>query len=867
MPPRLLRFFGSNPPKDPPAPEIAAEVDALLVSAEIALRERDPARAIELYARVIQLRPNDAMAHYKRGNVFKDCGQLEAALASYDRAVALDPAYAEAFCNRGTVLERLNLLDAALDSYDQAVSLNVADAFAHYNRGNLLRRLARSAEALANYGHAIAAKPDFVEAHFCRGILLEELRRSDEALASYEKTIGIAPGMVHAHIRRGRLLHERQQTDAALASYDKAIAINPRFAEAHSYRGALLYDLQQWDAALESYDKAIEIDPAFAEAYYNRGVLHQARNQYDAATADYDKTISIIPHYAEAYLNRGAIRHARKQTDAALADYDKAAELDPGYAEAFVNRGTLLLELGHPDAALASLDRAVALAPESAGAHYGRGEAQAQMQQFLAAIASYDRVLAIKPNFPSVLGKRAHVKMSLCDWSDFESEVERIAAGVSSDMPVSAPLPVAALLDQPSLQHRAAQIWVRAECPPDDTLGAIPARPRNEKIRLGYFSADFRSHPVARLTANLFESHDRSRFEITAFSFGPDAADAVRERIERAFDRFFDVRDRTDLQVATLARELGIDIAIDLGGFTAHCRTKIFALRAAPIQISYIGYLGTMGAPYMDYLVADHTIIPPTHQGSYSEKIIYLPCYQVNDSKRRMSARQFTREELGLPRTGFVFSCFNAIYKLLPSTFETWMQILNRVPDSTLFLYAGSPIAEENLLKSAQSRGIGSHRIVFGEHLGVEDYLARFRVMDLFLDTWPYNAGTTASDALWAGLPLLTCMGQSFAGRCAASLLKAVDLPELITTEPQQYEDMAVHLATNPDRLAILRKNLADNRNTTLLFDTRSFTRHLESGYEQIWDRYQAHLPPAHINVSACRAHPGQGVEPWLNIV
>jgi predicted O-linked N-acetylglucosamine transferase (SPINDLY family) len=885
MSPRLFGLFGSTPSKQPAGPEIAAEfaqaraltqqgrwseaaaiccailerhedhVESLMLSAEIAVRERDPARAIDLYTRITKIKPKDAAAYYKRGNVLRDCGQMDAALDSYDRAVALAPDYADAFCNRGTVLERLERLDAALDSYDRAVSLNASDAFAYFNRGNLLRRLERSAEALANYSQAIAVKPEFAEAYFFRGTLQEEVGRRDEALESYEKAIAIAPGIVHAHLRRGRLLRERQQTDAALASYEKAIEIAPRFAEAHSYRGALLYDLEQLDAALNSYEKAIEIDPGFAEAYYNRGVLRQARKQYDAAIADYDKTISLIPHYAEAYLNRGAIRHAQRRTDEALADYDEAAALDPGYAEAFVNRGTLLLELGRPDAALASFDRGVELAPQSAGAHYGRGEAQSQLHQFLDAIASFDRVLAIKPHFPSVLGKRTHVKMSLCDWRDFETEVERITAGILEDRPVSAPLPVSALVDEPSLQHRAAQIWVREECPPDDALGSIPARTRDEKIRLGYFSADFRNHSVARLTAGLFESHDRSRFEITAFSFGPDAHDEMRARIERGFDRFIDVRDRTDLQVAALARDLEIDIAIDLGGFTEYSRTKIFALRAAPIQVSYIGYLGTMGASYMDYLVADSTIVPVTQQGDYSEKIIYLPSYQANDSQRRMNERTFTREELGLPSNGFVFSCFNTIYKLLPSTFTIWMRILNRVPDSTLFLYAGNPIAEANLKEAAERHGITSHRIVFARNLRVEDYLARFRTMDLFLDTWPYNAGTTASDALWAGLPLLTCMGRSFASRCAASLLKAIDLPELITADARQYEDLAVQLATDPQHLKTLRKKLADRRDTALLFDTPAFVRHLEAGYAQVWDRYQARLPPEHIHVPELRAN------------
>ena len=301
--------------------------------------------------------------------------------------------------------------------------------------------------------------------------------------------------------------------------------------------------------------------------------------------------------------------------------------------------------------------------------------------------------------------------------------------------------------------------------------------------------------------------------------------------------------------MAALSRELGIDIAVDLAGFTAHCRTKIFALRAAPIQLSYIGFLGTMGAPYMDYLIADTTIIPPASQECYSEKVIYLPSYQVNDSQRKIGEGKFTRENLGLPEQGFVFSCYNSLYKIQPATFEIWMRILHRVPDSVLCIHTENADVEQNLMNAARCSGVDPGRIVLAKRLKLEEYLARFRTMDLFLDTWPYNGGTTVSDALWAGLPVLTYTGRSFASRCATSVLKAIDLPELITENPQRYEDLAVELANDPQRLAQIRRKLADHRYATPLFDARSFTGHLESAYAKIWERYQAGLPPEHIYV------------------
>jgi protein O-GlcNAc transferase len=826
-------------------------IDSLMLCAEIAARQGERERATQQYLNITRLQPEYPTAHYKLGNLLKDCGQLQPALASYDRAVALDPSHSNAFCNRGAVLERLNRLDDALASYNRAVMLSPGDAPACYNRGTLLGRLGRREEALASFDQAITANAGYAEAHFNRGTLLRELQRSDEALASYDKAVASAPGFLLAHLRRGMLLRELKQYDAALTSYAKALELDPRSAEAFSYRGAVLQETMQLDAALADYDKAIELNPHFAEAYYNRGVIRQQANQEDAAMADYERAIEIVPHFAEAHANRGALLHKREQFDAALISYNKAIDLDPHFADAHLNRGTVLMALDRWNEALASLNRAIALAPDSADAHFKHGEVLYQLMEPFDAIGSFDRALALKPNSILMLRRRTEARMSVCDWHDLESDVERIKAAVNSDLPLpAAPLPISALIDDPDLQHRAARIWVREKFPPDNTLGDIAQRPRGDRIRIGYYSPDFRSHPVAGLTADLFDLHDRSRFEITAFAFGPPAADSMRKRLEQSFDRFLDVRDRSDLQVATLSRELGIDIAVDLAGFTAHGRTNIFALRAAPIQLSYVGFLGTMGASYMDYLIADAIIIPPASQEHYSEKIIYLPSYQVN-SKREISERQFTRQELGLPPQGFVFCCFNMLYKLQPDTFEIWMRILRRVPDSTLFICTDNADHERSLLRAAERSGVSANRIVFGRRLKREEYLARFRTMDLFLDTWPYTAGATASDALWVGLPVLTCVGRSFASRSASSVLQAIGVPELITTNPRQYEDSAVELARDAERLTAIRRKLVDQRHTTLLFDTPSFTSHLESAYLEIWQRYQSDLPPEHVHIEA----------------
>jgi len=370
------------------------------------------------------------------------------------------------------------------------------------------------------------------------------------------------------------------------------------------------------------------------------------------------------------------------------------------------------------------------------------------------------------------------------------------------------------------------------------------------RIRLGYFSADLYHHATANLMAGLFEQHDRSCFEVIAFSFGPSKADAMRRRLEGAFDQFHDVGYLSDSGIAELATRIGIDIAIDLKGFTQHARSGIFAQRVAPLQVNYLGYPGTMAADYIDYLIADQDVIPSGHTAHYREKIVWLPhCYQVNDDRRALADDTFNRRGAGLPEQGFVFCCFNNNWKITPAVFSLWMQLLQRVPGSVLWLLEDTPLAAANLRRAAAAHGIAAGRLVFAPRMSLDQHLARHRVADLFLDTLPYNAHTTASDALWAGLPVITRQGETFASRVAASLLKAVGLPELITASADAYLALALELANDAPRLAALHQKLADNRLVQPLFDTRLFARHIEAGYTAMWQRYQAGLPPDHITV------------------
>ena len=704
-------------------------------------------------------------------------------------------------------------LEKAIELYGVVIERSPERAESYYNRANAWNRLARLEAAVADYDKAIALNPSHAHAFCNRGSVLERLGWREESLASYDRAIALDPEDPLAHYNRGSVLKAMRRFEEALASYQTAISLRYDYADAHVNRGNVLEDLGRHEEAVRSFDRAIELGAIHAEAFLGRGVsLHMLR-RFEEAAASYDKAIELKPHYAGAYLNLGNLMLDQKKYDAAVSNYEMVLELDTANVEAHCCLGSSLVRLKQ-------LDRA---------------------------IEHFDGAMKLDPGRKYLMGDRLAAKMQACDWHNLESDLQNMTAAVIAGKPVCNPLTMLALVDSPELQRAAASIWVREEYPLNDALGAPARRPRSEKIRVGYFSADFCNHPVARLTAGLFEAHDRSRFEITAFAFGVKVADSMRSRLERSFDHFIDVCDRSDLEVAALARELGIDIAVDLGGHTDQQRSRIFALRAAPLQISYIGYLGTLAAPYMDYLVADRALIPPLEIQHYTEQIIYLPSYQVNDPQRVIPDRAFTREELGLPAKGFVFSCLNAINKLSPATFELWMRILARVPDAVLMLYAGSPTAERNLYREAQRLGIAPQRLVFAQLLPVDQYMARFEALDLFLDTTPYNAGTTASDALWAGLPVLTCPGRSLASRYAASLLEAVNLPELITASAKDYEDTAVRLALDPSELKRIRKKLAGTRATAPLFDTQLFARELESAYVKIHDRYHRDLPPAHV--------------------
>ena len=806
--------------------------------------------SVSAYNQAIKLNPSYCEAWSNKSVPLVKLRLFLEASEACDKALILKPDYAEAHYNKGNVLNELKRFDEAIAHFDKALNLKPDYHEAWSNKGNVLNELKRFDEAIAHFDKALNLKPDYHEAWSNKGNVLNELKRFDEAIAHFDKAIDLKPDYYDIWTNKGVTLHELKRYDEAIVSYDKALSLKPDYAEAWTNKGATLHELKRYDEAIVSYDKALDLKPDYYDTWTNRGLALHALKRYDEAIVSYDKALILRPDYAEAWANKGVTLHELKRFHEAIISYDKALSLKPDYYKTWINRGMSLYELKRFDEAIISYDKALSLRPNHAEAWSDKGATFFELKRFDEAAAHYGEALSLKTSIDWVHGNLLHTKMRMCNWASFAEHLCDITKKVSIHKKIAIPFTLLSLTDDVALHKKCSEIYVQNRFPLNNTLGPIFKSAKKEKIRIGYFSADFKNHAVSILTAELFELHDKTRFEIIGLSLTRDDKSPMHLRLSQAFDQFINVSEISDLEVAKLSRDLKIDIAVDLGGYTASSRTGIFAYRAAPLQVSYIGYLGTMGAEYIDYLVADKTIIPDGSQQFYSEKIAYLPSYQANDRKRKISDKQFSKKELGLPEQGIVFCCFNNNFKILPEIFGTWMRILKATEGSVLFLYAENEWAETNLRKEATAQGINHERLIFARSLPPDEYLARYRACDLFLDTFPYNAGTTASDALWTGLPVLTLMGQSFASRMAASVLNSIGLPELISNTLEEYEAFAIELAMNPKKLSNIKLKLANNRLTTPLFDTPLFTKNLETAYTKIYEKYQADLQPDHIIIT-----------------
>ncbi|HWE75913.1 MAG TPA: tetratricopeptide repeat protein [Stellaceae bacterium] len=653
--------------------------------------------------------------------------------------------------------------------------------------------------------------------------------------------IAADPHHLRALFALATIAYDRGDYAAAETYAVRLAVINPRIAEVQNLHGMAQAALGHLNDAAASFAAAAALMPDPTGALYNRGNILFTLGRFEDALSSYDAALARAPDDTIIVNNRGNTLRALNHASAALAAYDRAIALDPSFAGAHNNRGIALQMLGRFDEALASFDRAIGLDPNDAEARYNRGVALAGMKRFEDALASHEAALRLQPAHADAAGAAFGLAAILCDWQDWEKRASDIVARIRDGKAI-APLIVLGFNDDPALQALAARNAIK-------TLGTVvaeplPVYPAHRRIRLAYLSADFRNHVVGHTLVDLFERLDRQRFELWGISLAPAPDSAIRRRLIVGFDHFIDAASLSDRATATLLREQEIDIAIDLMGHTENTRLGVFAFRAAPLQVNQFGYPGTDGADFIDYVIGDRIATHDALAGDFNERIVTLPdCYLPSAAMPPQSERP-DRRVFGLPDEGFVFCNFNAPQKITPAVFEIWTRLLAQIDGSVLWLYTGEA-SQPNLRRAAEQHGIDPQRLIFAPPLERALHLARLGAADLFLDTMPYGAHNTAIETVWAGVPLVTCTGNSMAARAATSVLTAARLPELATPSLAAYETLALSLAREPDRLAALRQKLAASRAGSALFDLPRYCRHLETAYTTMWQRHRDGLAPA----------------------
>ena len=595
--------------------------------------------------------------------------------------------------------------------------------------------------------------------------------------------------------------------------FQKAIIINSNNAEIHNYNAISFVKLKKFDLAIESWDKAIKIQPNFAEAYNNKGGCLVEIKQFENALKNFEAAIKIKPNFAEAYNNKGIVLAKIKEYENALKNFEAAIKIKPNFSEPYIGIGNLFKD---------------------------------NLDKLEEAIKFYEKGIELNPNSKNALSALIFTKLQLCEWKSYISDLEKLKKKIINKINFSNAFHILSFYDSLEIQNKNIKMYMDDRFPKKKIFGPIIDKYYNKKIRIGYYSSDFRNHAVCYQLVNLIELHDKSKFEIIGMSLGKKNNDETRNRIVKAFDEFHELHGKTDHEIVQLSRNLKIDIAIDLMGFTKNNRFEIFIERCAPIQINYLGYSGTSGSKSIDYIVGDKTLIPNDVKKHYSEKIIYLPdSFMMNDSKRKISDKTFLRKEFDLPDKSFVFCCFNNFYKITPNIFDIWMRLLKKNKDSVLWLPRSNSRIFKNLIQEAKNRDVDHSRIIFAKYMPLTaDHLARISLADLFLDTFPYNAHSTCSDALYSGLPVITKAGNSFSGRVAASMLNAVGLPELITKTENEYEELALYFSKNRDQLQKIKRKLKENKLKTSLFDTKKYVKNIEEAYKKIYKRNIENLLP-----------------------
>jgi len=817
---------------------------------------------------IIAVEPRHANALHVLGIVSLQKGEAQRGLDLIQQSLQIDAQQPFAWCNLGNGLRDVQRPADALASYQRAIELIPGFAGAHYSAGNAFSDLGRWIEALASYDRALSLEPHYAEALQNRGNALLELGRLDEALASYTAAFASQPAMTSALINSAQVLRKLQRPDEALQMLDRFLALRPGDEEVLIARGNLLLEVNRAREALESFERALaggssvvaQAGPAAAgigsvAALYGRARALLSLKDYNRCVADCESLLRQQPDVAEAWCTSGSALFALERTSEALERFRQAVRLRPQMFEAHNGCGLALQALRRYDEALESFDAALRLHSSDLDVKYRRAVALRGLGRHPEAALAFAEIFEAAPNYDYVVGNLLHERLQSCDWTDYDRLRALAAEAVRAGGRAYNPGPYFSVSNSAELELRCTQTFVadKGLNQRASEMPALPVRPRSERICIAYVSGDFRDHPVSQLLAGLLEEHDRGRFRVLGISLQPEQDSPLGRRIKQGFDEFIDASGYDDRSLALLMRELDVDIAVDLMGFSGGSRPGLFALRPAPVQVNYLGFAGTMGTAFHDYIIGDRHTIPAGDEPFYSEQVVRLPeCFQPNDHERALPQDTESRAQHDLPESGFVFCCFNTPYKISPAVFAVWMRLLAAVDNSVLWLPDGGADIGTNLRNAAASHGVSPDRLIFAPRLpDFARHLARYRLADLFLDTLPYNAHTTASDALWAGLTVVTCQGESFAARVASSLLYTVGMGELVTTSLEEYEIVARNVALDPPALLRLRALLEAARAGNSLFDTVRYARHLELAYERMIEAHRAGQPARPIEVAA----------------
>jgi protein O-GlcNAc transferase len=743
-------------------------------------------------------------------------------------ALRLEPLSPDAIYLLGALSLEAGRLGPALLHLHHAVTLRPADASFRHALGEAYRTIGRPAEAIACFGEALRLEPGNATTHHALGLALLDNANTTAAVASLRQAVALRPESERFHLNLGRALQTQGDIDAAAACYTEAVRLNARYALAHNNLGVTLQSQGRHGEALKRFGQALEIDPNYPEAHLNRGSSLLALGQASAARGEYEEAIRYRAGYAKAYLGLARALEALGELPSALASAREAVRLHPDFAEAYQALGNILIV--QPD--------------------------------WESARAAFERCLELGPDNAEAFGRLVYTRQMLCDWRTRDADIARLQRDTARALEEGKPAPVVPFCaltlpwsaeQQLAIARSHSLATDRQQAPLRQTLTFRHRPPGADgRLRLGYISGEFRDHAVSHQMQGLFRLHDRSAFEVFAYSFGTDDGSTYRRRIREGCDHFIDMGTLDAGECARRIASDGIHVLVDLQGYAGFTRNALLALRPAPVQMHYFGYPGTIAAPFTDYVIGDPVVTPPELWPAFGEAIAVLPhSYFPTDNEQVISSRPMSRPECGLPEEVQVFCAFHNRYKLEPSMWRVWMRILQQVPESVLWLAPAAAVAEENLRREARTRGVEEQRLIFARHVpGKAEHLARLRAADLYLDTLYYNGHTTAADALWAELPVLTCPGQTFASRVGASLLTALGLPELIAANLESYEQRAIHLATHPDELRELREKLAANRGTQPLFDTPRLVRNLENAYRTAWERHSAGGTPASFRVT-----------------